>query len=270
MSSPSHSQQHTDENDNIEAIETKLGVDGSADASSIDYKVTNAASNGGGHVQTANKGGTGQTSYNKGDVLVATSSSVLAKLAVGTDGQALVANSSVFAGLGYRAFPGKVATSASVQTVVYLASVLGERSVLSINLPGSILGNSNAVRTRVFIGNYQGGTTSSVLVRALYGSNQVASVMLKPLYSASVMQGTIDYTLIANANTSLQRVFLEPSLRQVPIDPTSSVLSTYQFFTGTSSIISDAPQTLGLTVKTSGAVTSEVFEVTGYTVEKIS
>ena len=39
LSSPSHSQQHTNANDAIEALQAKVGVDGSQDVDSLDYKV---------------------------------------------------------------------------------------------------------------------------------------------------------------------------------------------------------------------------------------
>jgi hypothetical protein len=41
LNSPSHGGQHTDANDAIEALETKVGVDGSAVTTSLDYKVAN-------------------------------------------------------------------------------------------------------------------------------------------------------------------------------------------------------------------------------------
>lgn len=41
LNSPSHSGQHSNVNDAIEAIEAKLGIDGSADTNSIDYKINN-------------------------------------------------------------------------------------------------------------------------------------------------------------------------------------------------------------------------------------
>jgi hypothetical protein len=41
MSSPSHAGQHTDANDAIEALQAKVGVDGSADTNSLDFKVNN-------------------------------------------------------------------------------------------------------------------------------------------------------------------------------------------------------------------------------------
>lgn len=39
LSSPSHSEQHSNANDAIEALETKIGINNSSDTNSIDYKV---------------------------------------------------------------------------------------------------------------------------------------------------------------------------------------------------------------------------------------
>lgn len=44
LSNPSHSEQHIIANTAIEALETKVGIDGSTDTNSLDYKVTNAES----------------------------------------------------------------------------------------------------------------------------------------------------------------------------------------------------------------------------------
>lgn len=52
LNDPSHSTQHSNENDAIEALETKVGVDSSAVATSLDYLVTNASSEDPGHVHT--------------------------------------------------------------------------------------------------------------------------------------------------------------------------------------------------------------------------
>jgi len=64
INNPSHSTQHTNINDAVEALEQKIGVDGSTSIVTLDYLIKNPASGGGGHVQTANKGGTGLTAYN--------------------------------------------------------------------------------------------------------------------------------------------------------------------------------------------------------------
>jgi len=42
LSNPSHSEQHIIANTAIEALETKVGIDGSTDVNSLDYKVSNA------------------------------------------------------------------------------------------------------------------------------------------------------------------------------------------------------------------------------------
>lgn len=120
----------------ITALETKVGVDNSTDVNSLDYLIKSSVSNGGGHIQTANKGGTGQTTYSKGDLLVGSSSSVLTKLAVGADGLAVVADSTQATGIGYAA----VATAQVIQnqTNTYaIASVLSA-SVYGITFPAIV------------------------------------------------------------------------------------------------------------------------------------
>ena len=52
LDSPDHAGQHTDKNDAIEAMQTKVGIDSSAVVTSIDYLLKNAASEDPGHVHT--------------------------------------------------------------------------------------------------------------------------------------------------------------------------------------------------------------------------
>ncbi len=59
--SPSHAGQHTDANDAIEAIQTKVGVDSSAVTASQDYKLTNTSSSNPGHKHTLADGATDVT-----------------------------------------------------------------------------------------------------------------------------------------------------------------------------------------------------------------
>jgi hypothetical protein len=44
LSAPSHSDQHSNANDAIEALQTKVGIDGSTDPNSLDYKVSDIES----------------------------------------------------------------------------------------------------------------------------------------------------------------------------------------------------------------------------------
>lgn len=54
LNNPSHSDQHSNSNDAIEALETKVGVNNSADTDSLDYKITN-------HTHTLSAGATNVT-----------------------------------------------------------------------------------------------------------------------------------------------------------------------------------------------------------------
>lgn len=111
LNSPSHSSIESAQNSGISQLEAVIGVSGvSSVVGTYEYIVKSPASDGGGHVQTANKGGTGQISFNKGDILVATSSSVLSKLAVGSDNLVLTADSSVASGI-------KWGNSAAIPTI---------------------------------------------------------------------------------------------------------------------------------------------------------
>src|SRR3990167_199755 len=93
LNSPSHSSVETAQNTGINAVENFVGTLSSAQGTLM-YDVRATASDGGGHVQTALKGGTGQVTYTKGDILVAQNSSTLTKVAVGADDNVIVADSS--------------------------------------------------------------------------------------------------------------------------------------------------------------------------------
>lgn len=98
LSSPSHSSIETAQNTALTELQTFVGTLSST-AGTLIYDIRATASDGGGHIQGVNKGGTGLTSYAKGDLIVATSQSVLAKLGVGSDAQVLTADSNSQAGL---------------------------------------------------------------------------------------------------------------------------------------------------------------------------
>jgi hypothetical protein len=47
LSSPSHSEQHSNANDAIEALQAKVGIDGSLDSNSLDFRVSSLEEGGG-------------------------------------------------------------------------------------------------------------------------------------------------------------------------------------------------------------------------------
>lgn len=133
LSAPNHVDHHTLEDQTIEALQTKVGIDNSADTNSIDYKLTNTSSTNPGHKHTlaaitditasatevnytdgvtsniqtqidsantnANSRQLRSVLTTKGDIYVATASDTVTRLAVGTNGQALKANSATSTGL---------------------------------------------------------------------------------------------------------------------------------------------------------------------------
>lgn len=112
LDNPSHSALHNTVSSALGQIEAVIGVEGANSVvGSLEYLIKSPASDGGGHVQSANKGGTGQTSYTKGDILVASSTSVLTKLAAGANDTVLVADSAVAAGVKWGAAPTTITTS---------------------------------------------------------------------------------------------------------------------------------------------------------------
>lgn len=267
LNNPSHSALHNTVSSAVGQIEAVIGLSTSSAVGSLMYDVRSPDSDGGGHVQTANKGGTGQTSYTKGDLLVATSSSVVAKLAVGADGLTIVSDSSVAAGLKWGT-PRLTKIIASVLSSIVAQGTVAETSIFSIAIPGSTLGTNNAVRATVNVRDMTfEGTTASVILQATYGGARVASVLIAGHSSADLGNGTrgkFEFTLFGNGVNSAQAGDLFVSTGK-----NGSVLGTYNMASGTSSVASDAPANIGMTVRYSTDSTNNGVRVGGIVIEKI-
>lgn len=267
LNSPSHSSVEGEQNDGLEKIEAFIGTLSSS-AGTLIYDVRAAASNGGGHVQTANKGGTGQTTYTKGDILVATSASALSKLAVGSDTQILESNSSTASGL--RWIPNNTAPKVFVSGSVFSASgatLQGEVSILSATIPGSTLGTNGYLRGTVYVGNLELGT-DNLNLKAKYGANTIANIDLNPAgSSATSMAGQIGYVLFAGNAINSQRGQLLVNLSRRRVGLEASVVGLNAVVRGTSSVESSANQTFVITMQANG--TAESINTDGSLVEKV-
>lgn len=246
LNSPSHSDLHNTVSSAVGQIEQTIGLSTSSLLGTLFYDIRSSQSNGGGHVQSANKGGTGQTSYAKGDLLVGQSTSVLVKLAAAQDGYVLSYNSSTASGLEavQRTTP-KIYLSASVVHV----SVQGEVSIFSTTIPGSTLGTNNAVRATVFVNNLQFANQASVVYVATYGNNIIGSVAACPTGNPPDSEGVITINLLANNSTNVQRATTTYQLAAEATDTAVPGPAHFFYSTRTSSVHSSANQTLGLTVR---------------------
>lgn len=273
LNAPSHSGIETAQNSGLSQLEATVGLVGSASTlGTVIGDLRSPASNGGGHVQSANTGGTGQTSFNKGDMLAASGSSVLSKVAIGTDGQVLKADSTQTSGVSWSGVvANKVGISSSVVSMIDQGSA--EVILFSIPIPASTLGTNNALRFKAAISQYSSQGLSgadSYTFRVKYGPNSVLTMAFpQPAANPVNLVGNIEGMIVANATDASQKgfgtVFLTPGI----INNTVSSVMTGQSY-GTSSTISSAPQTLVITGQGGGAAQSHTSVVGQFiVVEKI-
>lgn len=271
LNNPSHSQLHQNENSAILEIERFVGTDSSI-AGTLVNDIRSPSSDGGGHVQTAITGGTGQTTFTKGDILVGQSSSVLSKLAISSViGNALLVDPSQALGVRWgNVVANKIAVkssvsgtqNSSVETVLFSASVLG-----------STLGTNNAIRFTGFVPNFS-TTTTGVSWVVYYGNNSVLSIDNVGSDDMSGLQGTVSGTIIADNSRSAQKGFMNATFTSSETEKNGDAtveISKYMANSyGTSSVVSDAPQDLIVTVKFVTATPAASIQGQFFVVERIS
>lgn len=176
LNSPSHSALHNSVSSVVTQIETVIGTDSSV-LGTIIGDLRNPLSDGGGHVQSANKGGTGQTTYNKGDLLVATSSSVISKLAVSsTAGEVLVSDPNQAAGMKWGTNPNSNKISTSYIGASYSRGASSIFNILYMSsIAGSTLGASNAIRFTGTIPRFEITNSTNFITRIQYGTQSILS-----------------------------------------------------------------------------------------------
>lgn len=282
LDSPSHSALHNTVSSAVGQIEAVIGVEGdSSVVGTLEYLIKSPASDGGGHVQTAIRGGTGQTAFMKGDILVGQSSSVLTKLAVGGAGQNLIVNDTAPLGVSWGSVAGlpssvltvipksplnnlnrvkKIATN-SVMTVGQVVVPLP----ITVNYLTVLTGNAIAsAGTADFTLYKENGSASMFSVttptisaaNTLYTTN-VSSVLLSPgnYYAAVNTNSTADIELAYWTNTD----FFTTSILSFGNLPGEPVLEgTYVIPAGAppSSIV-----TTGITSFIGGGINTPVFRL---------
>lgn len=210
LNSPSHSALHNTVSSALGQVEAFIGRDGfmgSYTAGTILYDVRDPLSNGGGHIQSALRGGTGQITYTKGDLLVATSPSVISKLAVSsTFGETLLADPSQAAGMRWGASGAKVAISTTTSSIYNTNT---EEVLFSASILGSTLGTNNAIKFKgIFRFDHDTGETFTI--RAKYGNNTALSIVVPA--PANRVTSTISFVeglLVGHTSITTQKAFGE-------------------------------------------------------------
>lgn len=215
LNSPSHSALHNSVSSVLTQVQTVVGLSTSSAVGTLMYDVRSPDSNGGGHVQTANKGGTGQTSFTKGDLLVATSSSVIAKLAVSSVlNDILVSDPSQSAGIKWATNPSsnKIAVSSVTTTV---GSSTAETTLLTASILAGTLSTNNAVRFSAFMinGGFNNSGGETITFRARYGTSIVSTATIAPPDTdITGVGGFVTGMIIGNGATTSQKTGISVDL----------------------------------------------------------
>ena len=225
LNSPSHSSIEAGQNDAISKLETFVGTLSSA-AGTLMYDVRATGSDGGGHVQGANKGGTGQTAYTKGDVLVAQSASVLSKLAIGTNNQVLTADSNQNTGVKWAG----VANAIDIQNQTY---TYARASVMSGSVYGVKLSENPSVLSDGLglVVKFPAVPTSSLMALQVFtsSSGSVSALIKKQNLSnpdtTDIVASMIGVLKFDSVSSVFQMVSPAPSIVSLPYVNTTSAQS---------------------------------------------
>lgn len=246
LNNPSHSTLHQNENSAIVEVQTFVGTLSSSQGT-LSYDIRSSDSNGGGHIQTANKGGTGQTSYSKGDLLAAQSSSVLVKVAIGSDGQVLQSDSGQSSGVKWSTVIANKIAIVSSTTGTANASLL---TLYASSVLGSTLGVNNAVRFTVPFSTLALVSGQSAVISVSYGNNGLLSMNLFGSGFPKISgPGRLEGMLFANNATNSQKAYA--TIYAGNNNMTSSFLGSGAY--GTSSVESTANQLLTIQAQGGGA-----------------
>lgn len=257
LNSPSHADLHNTVSSALGQVEAVIGLSGdSSTLGTIIGDLRSPASNGGGHIQTANKGGTGQTSYSKGDILIATSSSVLTKLAVSSvQGDVLTAAPAQATGVSWSQALGTKVAITSVGATISASSI--ETVVFSASVSGSILATGRAIEFDIPISYLGINNTDSFTMRVKYGNNTALQVGAVQAGTATSLFGAFKGAIIANGSDSLQKSYGHIVAMAEGGGTATSIFSTFN--TGTSSVSSLVEQDIVITGQFSSSNGSNKF-----------
>jgi hypothetical protein len=274
LDSPSHSALHNSVSSALGQVEAFIGRSGNnSTLGTLLYDIRSPDSGGGGHIQVANKGGTGQTTYAKGDILVASSSSVLGKLAASpTINEVLITDPTQAVGVKWATNPNanKVTVKSSVVNLDrWQASAVS--ALFSTSVLGSTLGTSGAIRFTGAIQKLNTDNNDSLELIVRYGNNSVATANISSGSSVIGTRGIIEGMIINNNSVSSQIGYIKYfALQDAYGTGNITTQNIYGYGYGTSSINSSADQSLVITGQFGGTAIKNSILTGLFVVEKIS
>lgn len=270
LNNPSHSALENQQSSTIGQIQAVVGLSGDAPGTVIG-DLRSSSSNGGGHVQTANKGGTGQTSYTKGDLLIATSSSVLSRLAVSsTTGEFLQVDTTQATGMRWGASGTKlVISTTSVSVARGAASAL--TTLFATSIAGSVMGNISGIRFTGQIPKFEAQGVDNFVLNVNYGVNTIASFTMTAGASIIGAKGEIQGMIVNNNAATSQIGYVKMLAAGDLFGPQGDRIQFgYAYNYGSASVNSSIDQNLIIQGQFSG-VSNKNSILTGlFVVEKIS
>lgn len=131
----------------------------------------------------------------KGDMMAASAANVPARLVVGADDFALIADSAQSTGVKWAARSRVLARNVTAVTV---ANTTDETNLISVSVPANSLGTGNVIKGVLYITNLQGISNADLYFRLKYGATTIGLVEARDLASSAVFTGKIEFELIAN------------------------------------------------------------------------
>lgn len=304
-----HDEQHANANDAIEAIQAKLGIDGSAVTTSVDYKLANnvilksfvdakgdliAASadntparlavGTNGHLLTADSSQSTGLKWaldplidlvtTKGDLLVATAADTVARQGVGTDGQVLTADSTQTNGLKWAAAGGTHDSYDEIHATTSVVNTTTETAVYSKSIAGGDAAAATVFRLTAF-GDFLNNTGVSVnfTFRLKFGATTVLATPVHAQNNGGADRGkwNLDVILVAESTTA-QRIGARLLWGFPAADTWGSLTATNQIKVGTGTAAENTAtaKTLQFTVQMGTASANADMRILGALLERIT
>lgn len=200
----------------------------------------------------------------KGDILAGTGTGGTSRLAVGTDGQVLIASSGASTGLAWSSTPTLTYNKKilNIYTNVAIATSSAETTLATVSVAGGLLGTDNIIKGRLWISAIRGVNSGTTTFRLKYGATTLLTQTFN-LGNSVYGSGYYDFELRATGATNSQEaqafIFSMPNV----VNNTFPVC-LYDFATsGTAAIDSTSAQTLAVTAQYSVSDVSNALTMSG-------